>query len=722
MVFRQGFKQLQIQGVEFQYMGQGGKLGHYPVHFHMARQVPSDTFVKDSSVNESMTRWYVLHATQGVLLQRNIGWWSIGHGFYVEDGTETDNKFYSNLGIFARAAVDNAQNPRKVPGILSDSQSMFAPEFAAPNVANPGFPFRADAEFPSAFWIENGWNDFVGNMAAGTGACGSGFWFVPTVNNDMPDVPTPQNTDNETIPNSVRIFGHMLWTDKNGADGVYGYAGLQHNTNFEASTPLRVFYGNSSTATMMSFQTTTDAPACDGFLPPDAVTYPPPAKKPVILAIRSFAPKPKRIDVGNPPHTEADLLAGGYYPRTHGLRAATLCDASSGKPNCTLAKVPQRCSVADESNCAVTVLDHFASTFTWAHGNVSAVWLRPQWYLLSNSVITDVQNGGVTFITGGDFTHASVIPGYWAVMMNSILVGHTQPQDPAPVHRYVQDLGPVNKQSGLQCKTVGNGEVIPGYCVVPDEGVSFPVVNFFINQKLSNIYDGPSYQDSNIYLDVTPTKCMVDTYNGPGGCIYGSGVAVGVPKDPVDQSCYLPNSAVGWKQPNGFFYPPAFHSQNLFFDNVGIRHYVINPLFKTAAKLDDMFDFGQGGTYITDFTKGVDPLYCTKSLDMFNGFTSIDRQTELSDDDGTLTGLSNVQPDGSGTPLPKALLQTISVNEDAFFTAPVETPECASNGGNTPTSGKNVLPANACNPPFKSAPPATAKTSPYDYVATVVYH
>src|SRR5262249_11497433 len=181
--------------------------------------------------------------------------------------------------------------------------------------------------------------------------------------------------------------------------------------------------------------------------------------------------------------------------------------------------------------------------------------------------------------------------------------------------------------SGLKCKPVGEGEVIPGHCVVPDQGISFPIVNFFVNQKLSNIYDGPSHQDSDIYLDITPTKCTLDTYNGPGGCIYGSGVASGLPRDPIDQSCYLPNAAIGWKQPNGFFYPPAFHPLNLFFDNVGIRHFVINPAFKSSADLDSKFEFGQGGTYITVDRAKLATLYCTQPEDMFNGFTSIDRQT-----------------------------------------------------------------------------------------------
>ena len=37
---------------------------------------------------------------------------------------------------------------------------------------------------------------------------------------------------------------------------------------------------------------------------------------------------------------------------------------------------------------------------------------------------------------------------------------------------------------------------------------------------------------------------------------------------------YLPNAAIGWKQSNGFYYPPTFHSRNLFFGDVDIRHYV----------------------------------------------------------------------------------------------------------------------------------------------------
>ena len=80
-IFRQGFQQIQMDGVEFANLGQGGKLGHYPIHFHETRQVPANTFVNNSSVDKSNTRWYVLHSTQGVTFQRDVGWKSIGHGY-----------------------------------------------------------------------------------------------------------------------------------------------------------------------------------------------------------------------------------------------------------------------------------------------------------------------------------------------------------------------------------------------------------------------------------------------------------------------------------------------------------------------------------------------------------------------------------------------------------------------------------------------------------------
>jgi cell migration-inducing and hyaluronan-binding protein len=740
MIVRQGFEKVQIQGVEFKQMGQGGRLGHYPVHFHMARQTPPDTFVKDSSINESMTRWYVIHSTQGVTLARNVGWRSIGHGYYLEDGTEANNNLYSNIGIFARAAINNAQNERQVPGILADNQGPFT---GTGDVSNPGFPYRSDNEYPTVFWISNGWNNFQGDMAAGAGACGSAYWFVPLANSDTPDVPTATNQYIEEGPPLI-ITKHMKWAD-GGTTKNFGYAGLQRLPIWAGATPLKSFYSNYATSTMMSFQTTLDAPACAGFIAADA----PPLNTPTASEIRSISPKPARKPKDDPPGTEPDLVNDTYYPLAIGARAATRCpvSAATNLPDCTPPnpgfsglRTPCTDSTAflvanpgkvddpnnPEISCAPTVIDHFTSSFHWAQGDVSAIWLRPQWYLVANSVLSDVQQGGITFVTGGDLLRASIITGYWSLLHDSILIGHTQPQDAA--HRFALDIGPFNLNTTEKCEHA-TGSTLPSYCLNEAAGVSLPLTGFFNNQRLENIYDGPSYRDSTAYLDVSTTSCPVGAFNDAvDTCIYGtqqtSGILNKTPtKPPSAEVCYVPNAAIAWKQPNGFFYPPAFHANNLFFGNEDptkpiIRHFVIDPLFKAfdGSTSGSVQDFGQAGSYITDGT-AVSNVYClppgVNQNTYFTGFTSIDRQTELNDDDGTLTGLSN-----NFTPAPgqQSLKQTISVNEDAFFTAPVETPECASN------IGSNVAPGNACSSPSKNAPTVTAKTSPYDYVSTVIYH
>ena len=226
------------------------------------------------------------------------------------------------------------------------------------------------------------------------------------------------------------------------------------------------------------------------------------------------------------------------------------------------------------------MLDHFTSSFNWAAGAVSAVWLRPLWYLVDNSVFTDVQNAALTFVSGGDFTHSSLIPatGRWRETQSSSATPRTKKLKPLIIH-----AGPFNERR-LKCDDP-QGKGVPNYCVSTPEGVTFPVSSFFNNQRMFNIYDGPAYEDTNAFLDITTTDCAKGVDNGSY-----TGPATGVPKIPGTDKCYLPNAAIAWKQPNGFFYPPAFHSKNLFFNNVDIRHYVIDPFFKPNTYIKRQFD------------------------------------------------------------------------------------------------------------------------------------
>jgi hypothetical protein len=628
---RQGFKEVKIQGVEFYQLGQGGRIGHYPVHFHIARLVPDGTFVKDSSIWDSMTRFITIHATQGVTLARNVGFMSIGHGFYLEDGTEINNKLYSNIGILARAAVNNPQNPRQVPGILAWSG----------NPGAPLVPYNSDIYNPTVFWIMNGWNDFEYNMAAGATGCGICYWLLSGANSGP-----SQGMKWESYASMQS--GPVMTEGMNTYEVNFGRAGM---------TPLKSFVGNYCTSAMMSFNTVGATDSCIG--------------------VSSFNPLTNTLA----PTPAADKNKETFYPKVDpgGGRFATKCDST----DCGPATIPNRCSNSDRSRCMVTVLDRYTSSFHWAQQNFAAIWLRPQWYLVINSFLSDVQNGGLGFVTGGDYTLSSVIPGLWQLAAKSVFVGHTQTDNPL-----ASNAGPFNplkssdmKISGLICD---NGDA--NHCRSAAEGISIPIDNFAVNQRFFNIYDGPNYQDSNAYLDITETN--LSPLCQPGGASncpqFGPGIGMpawiytrvpGVPVNKTKNSCVLPNAAIGWKQPNGFFYPPAFHSEKLFFHNVDIRHYVLEPLWLP-------------GTYTTNEAQ-VKTDYCTfPASNMFGNFSSVDRQTVLNDDDGSLTGL--LSPASS-----PAKGETLSVNLDTFFNAPIEAPECAS---------------------FN-----TAKTSPYEYLSTVVY-
>ena len=607
-IIRQGAQAVQLQGVEFYQMGQGGRMGHYPIHFHLARRVPSNTLIADCSIHDSMTRWITLHGTQGATLQRNVGYKSIGHGYYLEDGTETDNRLLSNIGILARGAVDNIQNPRKVPGILA------APYPAFPQTQED-VPYHSDIDHPAIFWITNAYNDFAYNMAAGAGTCGACYWLVPTANSGMSMM--------------------QKWE---------GYANMQQGPARASMTPLKRFEGNYCTTAMTSFQTIGNTTACSG-----VSNFDPNANTPQIKPIANPYP------IANP-----DM----YYPKVDGGggRFATVCG-----PNEDCSSVP-KCASGSTDHCTVTVLDRYTTAFNWAETNFSAVWLRPQWYLMVNSVISDVQNGGLTFVTGGGYTKADVVDGHWALVKKTAFIGRSQADNP-----YASNAGPINPGTTLNCATqINSAAPVGNFCLLPDEGVSFPMSNFGINQRMFNIYDGPAYQESNAYLSIPATQLNDCRDQGTcNGSKYLYARMMAVPKA-SDGTCYLPNAAIGWKQPNGFYYPPAFHSSNLFFQDVDIRHYLIEPRFLA------------GSLYQTDPDESA-RRYCTWNPAMFTGFTDVDRQTELSDDDGSLTGFVN----------------TVSVNQDPFFQGPVAAPQCASD-----------VPANM--------PPGTATTSPYEYVTTAI--
>jgi hypothetical protein len=661
-IVRQGAKDFQVQGVMFRQLGQGGKLAHYPIHFHMARLVDANNFfVKDSSINESMTRWVTVHGTQGVNLSRNVGYLSIGHGFYLEDATEINNQFFSNLGVFARAAIANYDpgtkvttrnetNKRMVPPILGSPDS----PVPVPNVAAETLKFISDKAFPAVFWITNGWNDFVGNMAAGAGMCGACFWEVPAY------VGGPSQSQN--------------WLS---------YAQEQTGAILAGTTPLRTFNSNYCTSAMFAFNDVGYTYECPGLAQTDANGVPitQQAYQQQTIAVKNpYAPPSSTTDCGTGHHWP--ICPSKYYPNvTSGQsKQATACpaDVNGVQQECKLNPTTwPECTFNDRRNCLPTIINGFTASFNYAKADFAAIWLRQRWHLVSNSFISDMQAAGLTFLSGGDYTHSSVIPGLWNVAYHDVFVGEThKPADSKiavdPVWAYASSLGPFNSKALQKCDSQPLG--IGDTCTSKKDAFALYLMNFGAGQHVFNIYDGPASQDDNTYLDIRaiPLKDELPywSYRQPLGIPLGFNNRGS--SDPIENNQpYVANAAIGWKTPNGFYYPPTFRSRDLFFDGVDIRHDVIVPNFKN-------------NTYITDEAE-VKTRWRQWAPNMFDNFTAVDRQTELTDEDGTLTGFAN----------------SISVNEDKFFTAPIEGTQCKSDD-HVKEGG-------------------TARTSPYGYVTFVAY-
>lgn len=121
---------------EFRHLGKKGLLGRYPIHFHLCGATMRGTSVVGVSIWDSHNRCLTIHGTDYLVVRDCIGYQSVGHAFFLEDGTETRNLLDRNLGVLAL---------RGQP----------LPEQALPFDQNDG----------AAFWWSNSLNAFTRNVA-----------------------------------------------------------------------------------------------------------------------------------------------------------------------------------------------------------------------------------------------------------------------------------------------------------------------------------------------------------------------------------------------------------------------------------------------------------------------------------------------------------------------------------------------------------------------------
>ena len=92
--------------------------------------------VGNASIRDSANRWLTIHGTNYLVVRDSVGYQSMGHGFFLEDGTEVFNVLDHNLAV---GAVRTKKLPKQI------------------------LPF--DQNEGAGFWWANSLNTFTRNVA-----------------------------------------------------------------------------------------------------------------------------------------------------------------------------------------------------------------------------------------------------------------------------------------------------------------------------------------------------------------------------------------------------------------------------------------------------------------------------------------------------------------------------------------------------------------------------
>jgi hypothetical protein len=145
-----------ISYAEFRHLGKEGVLGRYSLHFHLVGDTMRGSSVIGASIWDSANRWLTVHGTNYLVVRDCVGYQSVGHGFYVEDGTEEYNVFDHNLAVQA---------------------------YRAEPLPKQNLPF--DTNEGAGFWWANSRNTFTRNVACECDGYGYRFEATPMEGFDL---------------------------------------------------------------------------------------------------------------------------------------------------------------------------------------------------------------------------------------------------------------------------------------------------------------------------------------------------------------------------------------------------------------------------------------------------------------------------------------------------------------------------------------------------------
>lgn len=117
------------------HLGKENTLGRYSIHYHLVGDTMRGSSVRGVAIVDSHNRWITIHGTQYLVVRDCVGYQSVGHGFFMEDGTEIYNLLERNLGVQA---------------------------FRGRPLPQQALPF--DQNDGAAFWWANGLNTITNNV------------------------------------------------------------------------------------------------------------------------------------------------------------------------------------------------------------------------------------------------------------------------------------------------------------------------------------------------------------------------------------------------------------------------------------------------------------------------------------------------------------------------------------------------------------------------------
>ncbi|HEV8377710.1 MAG TPA: G8 domain-containing protein [Tepidisphaeraceae bacterium] len=179
--------------VEFRHLGKEAVLGKYPVHFHLVRDSMRGSAAIGLSIWDSHNRFMAIHGTDYLLIRDCVGYQSVGHGFFLEDGTEQYNILDRNLAVQA---------------------------YRGKRLKQQALPF--DANEGAGFWWANGRNTFTRNVACENDEYGYRFEILKASNFD-PKLKI-RDVDGKFVDKDVRTIPFLRFEgNESHSEGLYSF-------------------------------------------------------------------------------------------------------------------------------------------------------------------------------------------------------------------------------------------------------------------------------------------------------------------------------------------------------------------------------------------------------------------------------------------------------------------------------------------------------------------